>query len=126
MFDKKYPEARDILTAREIFNLKINAQLVTLSACQTGVNENKPGDELIGLTRAFLYAGAASVLVTLWSVNALSTEVLMKKFYTELKNGRDKATALQVAQIALMEDKDYPEWKHPYYWAPFVLVGDWE
>jgi CHAT domain-containing protein/Tfp pilus assembly protein PilF len=126
LHDNKYPEARDVLTAREIFKLRLNAELVTLSACQTGMNEIKQGDEAFGLTRAFLYAGAASVLVTLWSVNALSTEVFMKKFYTELKNGKDKATALQLAQIALMEDKNHPEWKHPYYWAPFVLVGDWE
>ena len=108
----------EILTAREVFNLKLNAELVTLGACQTGINERSRGDELIGLTRAFLYAGAPSVVVSLWSVDAQSTQELMVDFYTRLKNGADKATALQEAQKKIMED--YP---HPYYWAPFILIG---
>ncbi|GAH04847.1 unnamed protein product, partial [marine sediment metagenome] len=113
----------EILTAREIFNLNLNAELVTLSACQTGINENSPGDELVGLTRAFLYAGAPSVIVSLWSVNAKSTQELMLEFYKLLKSGKDKATALQKAQVKIMDKEEY---SHPYYWAPFVLVGDWE
>lgn len=93
------------------------------SACQTGLNQRSPGDELIGLTRAFIYAGAPSVIVSLWSVDAHSTQELMHEFYTLLKNGTDKATALQEAQKRIMEKEGY---SHPYYWAPFVLVGDWE
>ena len=112
-----------VLTAREIFGMRLNTELVTLSACQTGINERSPGDELIGLTRAFLYAGAPSVVVSLWSVDAFSTHELMLAFYKNLKNGADKATALQMAQIKIMEEKEYT---HPYYWAPFVLVGDWQ
>ena len=113
----------EVLTAREIFDLKLNAELVTLSACETGMNETSPGDELIGLTRAFLYAGAPSVIVSLWSVNASSTHELMVEFYKFLKKGRDKATALQQAQKKIMVKEGY---SNPYYWATFILVGDWQ
>jgi CHAT domain-containing protein len=97
-------------------------ELVTLSACQTGINETKPGDELIGLTRALIYAGTSSVIVSLWSVYDPSTRELMVEFYKQLKEGKDKATALQQAQIKIMSKGEY---SHPYYWAPFIL-GDWE
>jgi tetratricopeptide (TPR) repeat protein/CHAT domain-containing protein len=113
----------EILTAREIFGLRLEAELVTLGACQTGLNQTNPGDELIGLTRAFLYAGVPSVIVSLWSVDARSTQELMLEFYRFLKNGMDKATALQLAQKKIMEKKEY---SHPYFWAPFILVGDWK
>ena len=113
----------DVLTAREIFDMRLDTELVTLSACQTGLNERSPGDELVGLTRAFLYAGSPSVIVSLWSVDARSTQELMLEFYKLLKNGSDKATALQEAQKRIMENEKY---SHPYYWAPFILVGDWE
>jgi CHAT domain-containing protein/tetratricopeptide (TPR) repeat protein len=112
-----------VLTAKEVFNMKLRCELVTLSACQTGLNKRNPGEELIGLTRAFLYAGSASVIVSLWSVDARSTHELMLKFYTILKAGKDKATALQEAQKLIMATEGY---SHPYYWAPFVLIGDWE
>ncbi len=85
--------------------MRLNAELVTLSACQTGLNERSPGDELIGLTRAFLYAGASSVVVSLWSVDARSTQELMREFYKLLKNGVDKATALQEAQKKIMKNE---------------------
>jgi CHAT domain-containing protein len=113
----------DMLTAREIFDLKLNAELVTLSACETGINETKQGDELIGFTRALTYAGASSVIVSLWSVYDPSTRELMAEFYKLLKHEKDKATALQQAQIKIMQKDEY---SHPYYWAPFILVGDWE
>jgi CHAT domain-containing protein len=109
-----------ILTAREIFDLRLNSELVALSACQTGLNQSKPGDELIGLTRSIIYAGAASVIVSLWSVYDPSTRELMVEFYGQLKSGTDKATALQQAQIKIMQKEKY---SHPYYWAPFILVG---
>jgi hypothetical protein len=110
-----------ILTAREIFDLRLSSELITLSACQTGLNESKPGDELIGLTRSLIYAGSASVVVSLWSVDASSTHELMLEFYKLLKDGIDKATALQQAQIKIMQKEGY---SHPYYWAPFILVGN--
>ncbi|GAG68707.1 unnamed protein product [marine sediment metagenome] len=128
MFDNSDPLSsgvklynNEIFTTREIFNLKLNTELVALSACQTGINKRSPGDELVGLTRAFLYAGAPSVIVSLWSVNAKSTQELMLEFYKFIKNGENKATALQNAQKVIME-----RYSHPYYWAPFVLIGDWE
>ena len=113
----------EVLSAREIFDMRLNAELVTLSACETGLNQRSPGDELIGLTRAFIYAGVPSVVVSLWSVDARSTQELMLEFYKLLQNGVDKATALQKAQTKIMEKEEY---SHPYYWAPFILVGDWK
>ncbi|NET72312.1 MAG: CHAT domain-containing protein [Sphaerospermopsis sp. SIO1G2] len=89
------------LTAEEIFSLDLNAYLVTLSACESGINENKPGDELIGLTRAFIYAGTPSVVVSLWSVEQISTSIFMSRFYQKLKGGVNKASALQQAQLEL-------------------------
>lgn len=90
------------LTAEEIFGMELHADLVVLSACESGVNERKPGDELIGLTRALIYAGTPSVLVTLWHVNDFSTTLLMEKFYADLEQGMSKAKALQQAQLKLM------------------------
>jgi CHAT domain-containing protein len=113
----------DVLRAEKIFKLKINSELVTLSACETGISENKPGDELLGLTRAFIYAGAASLVVSLWDVSAYTTKELMHEFYTNLKNGYQKAIALQKAQVKVMEMENC---NHPFFWAPFILVGDWE
>jgi CHAT domain-containing protein/Tfp pilus assembly protein PilF len=113
----------EILSAREIFGMKLKSELAVLSACQTGLNQKSPGDELIGLSRAFIYAGVSSVIVSLWSVNALSAKELMLEFYSLLKSGKDKATALQQAQKKMMEKKKY---SHPYFWSPFVLVGKWK
>lgn len=90
------------LTAEEIFGLEMRADLVTLSACESGVNERRPGDELIGLTRALIYAGTPSVVVSLWSVDEISTSILMHRFYQALKTGANKAEALQKAQLELM------------------------
>lgn len=92
----------DVLTAEEIFGIEFNADLVVLSACESGVNERRPGDELIGLTRALIYAGTPSVLVTLWQVDDLSTLLLMERFYAELAQGASKAKALQQAELALI------------------------
>ena len=93
------PDGR--LTAEDIFGLEMNADLVTLSACETGINENKPGDELIGLTRALIYAGTPSVVVSLWEVDAISTSILMTQFYQKLLAGATKVDALQQAQMEL-------------------------
>jgi CHAT domain-containing protein len=96
---------------------------VTLSTSQSGINRTKAGDELLSLTRAFVYAGTPSVIVSLWSVYDPSTKELVLEFYRLLKDGKDKATALQQAQIKIMEKEEY---SHPYFWAPFILIGDWE
>jgi CHAT domain-containing protein len=104
--DEAAEEDRWNLTAAEIFDLSLQADLVTLSACESGINEQRPGDELIGLTRALIYAGTPSVIVSLWPVNDLSTSLLMQHFYRQwlagagLPGGRrmTKARALQAAQ----------------------------
>jgi hypothetical protein len=116
-----------LLTAREIFAEPqgLHAHLVTLSGCETGVNEHRPGDELIGLTRALLFAGTPSVLVSLWRVADNSTAFLMEHFYRLLREHPDmfKVDALRQAMLAT---KGQPHWDSFYHWAPFVLVGDWQ
>ena len=116
----------EVLTAREVFSLEgLRAHLVTLSGCETGVNENRPGDELIGLTRAFLYTGSPSLLVSLWRVADNSTAFLMKQFYSYL---RESPTVLKVDALrrAILNTKAQSRWSSFYHWAPFVLVGDYQ
>lgn len=106
------------LNFHDIYNLDLRADIVTLSGCYSGVNRIAHGDELLGLVRGFLYAGAASLLVSLWAVNDRATAELMGHFYSRLKEGRPKRAALREAALAVKEKYD-----HPYYWAPFVLIG---
>lgn len=120
-----YLAAGDVLTAAEVFGLPaLNAYLVTLSGCETGAGQHHPGDELIGLTRAFLYARTASVLVSLWEVADESTAFLMRRFYSRLLADPCgfKADALRLAVLDTMAQ---PQWAAFYYWAPFIMVGDW-
>jgi CHAT domain-containing protein/tetratricopeptide (TPR) repeat protein len=102
-----------------LLDLELKAELVTLSACHTGVNAIFPGDELQGLMRGFLYAGTPSMVVSLWAVNDRSTTELMREMYGNIKAGENKSRALRKAQLAIKE-----AYGHPYYWAPFVLMGD--
>jgi CHAT domain-containing protein/Tfp pilus assembly protein PilF len=106
------------LTAADVMQLDLKDALVTLSACESGRGTVLQGDEVIGLPRAFLGAGAASVVVSLWLVQDKTTVTLMTHWYNQLNQGMGRAAALQAAQRALRES--YP---HPYYWAPFVLIG---
>jgi CHAT domain-containing protein len=117
-------EARDgFLRAHELFNLKLPAEVVVLSACQTGAGKTIRGEGLVSLTRGFMYAGAPRVVVSLWAVSDWATTDLMVRFYHGmLKEGMRPAEALRAAQIALMNDKRYAS---PYYWAPFTLQGEW-
>ncbi len=117
-------EAQDgFLRAHEIFNLKLPAEVVVLSACQTGLGKNIRGEGLVSLTRGFMYAGALRVFVSLWGVSDWGTTELMVRFYHGmLKEGMRPAAALRAAQISLMNDK---RWASPYYWAAFTLQGDW-
>jgi len=118
------------LTTMDIFNLRLKASLVTLSACQTGRNVMGGGDELLGLMRAFLSGGAASVVLTLWAVEDRSTAQIMETFYHHLVHGSGKGAALRHAQLQLLRgDHELPDvqrdyYSHPYFWAPFFLVGD--
>jgi CHAT domain-containing protein/Tfp pilus assembly protein PilF len=108
------------LEVHEIYGLDLRGTgLVVLSACQTELGRLNRGDDLIGLTRAFIYAGSPSVIASLWNVNDKATRVFMEHFYGQLQEGRSKAEALQVAQQRTREE--YPA---PYYWAAFVLTGD--
>jgi CHAT domain-containing protein len=107
----------------EVMRLKLHADLVTLSACRTGLGQLLKGEGIIGLTRAFLYAGAESVAVSLWNVNDIATASLMKAFYKNLNRGLSKDDALRQAKLELLHGRQRA-WRHPYYWAPFVLVGD--
>ena len=110
------------LNTLDIFNMHLPASLVTLSACQTGRSVISGGDELLGLMRAFLYAGAASLLLTLWQVSDESTLHFMRSFYQYLAGGHSKGAALRLTQRAFCEGNG--RYAHPYYWAPFFLVGD--
>jgi tetratricopeptide (TPR) repeat protein len=112
------------MTATDVFNLKLNASLVTLSACQSGASAVGGGDELVGFSRAFLYAGAASLLMTLWRVEDQATTYLMDRFYQTLLAGQRKPAALRQAQLALLHGQDGDRYRHPYFWAPFFLVGE--
>jgi len=124
------PDARNDgrLEVHEILRLPLQASLVTLSACVTGLgsgyfNALPAGDEFVGLTRAFLLAGSQSVLSTLWEVDDRSTVELMEGFYGQEKT----ATAANPAQsLAIIQRglRRTPEFSHPFYWAPFVLVGN--
>jgi CHAT domain-containing protein/tetratricopeptide (TPR) repeat protein len=112
------------LRLNEIFNLKLNADLVVLSACQTGLGKEVKGEGLIGLTRGFMYAGAPRVVASLWQVNDAATAELMKRFYRGmLKEKLRPAAALRQAQLELMKK---PAWSAPYYWGAFVLQGEWK
>ncbi len=109
----------------EVYGLDLsNTNLVVLSACKTHLGNLRQGgitagDELVGLTRAFIYAGTPSIMTSLWSVDDEATSLLMEQFYTNMQAGMGKAEALRQAQIELR--KDYPS---PYYGAAFVLSGD--
>jgi CHAT domain-containing protein len=102
--------------------LDIQADVVVLSACETGVNEVGGGDEIIGLTRAFLAAGAKSLVHSLWPVFGTSTKELMVTFHNNLLQGQSKMDALRNAQLDMLHTDRF---KKPFHWAPFVLVGDW-
>lgn len=106
------------LTFYNTFDLKLCAELVTLSACHTGINRIFPGDELHGLMRGFLYAGTPSLLVSLWQADDLATSELMSAFYRRLTAGQGRRAALRGAQMEIINKS-----AHPYYWAPFVLMG---
>ncbi len=106
------------LMATEAMRLDLTGALVTLSACESGRNKVVEGDEILGLSRAFLGAGAATVVVSMWLVQDEAAARLMEKWYEQLANGMGRASALRTAQLALKAL--YP---HPYYWAPFVLIG---
>ena len=113
--------------------MRLNADLVVLSACETGLGRLQEGEGIVGLTRAFLYAGASTVVVSLWKVEDQSTGLLMERFHRRLKQGESKAEALRQAKLDILQATinlkalGIPQsLAPPFYWAPFILVGDWD
>ena len=113
----KDADSDGLLTVDKLYSLKLDADLVTLSACETGLGKIASGDDVVGLTRGFLYAGSRSIVASLWKVDDLATSYLMTRFYDNLSAG-DKREALRKAQLDTL--KKYP---HPFYWAPFQITG---
>lgn len=108
----------------DIFNMELNADLVVLSACDAALGQEIRGEGLIGLTRGFLYAGAATVVASLWQVPDRATAALMEIFYeAQLSNEKTPAAALREAQLSIARQ---PRWRDPYYWSSFTVQGEWQ
>lgn len=124
MVDEQGKPQDGFLRLHDIYNLKLPAELVVLSACQTGLGKEIKGEGLDGVMRGFMYAGAARVVVSLWNVNDRATSDLMTKFYEKmLKQGERPAAALRAAQVEMWRQK---RWQSPYYWAAFTFQGEWK
>jgi CHAT domain-containing protein len=108
-----------LLEAREVADLRLGAELVVLSACETARGAVAPGEGILGLSWAFLAAGVPATVVSQWKVGSASTSGLMIDFHRELRDGAAPAEALRAAMLALRRD---PRWQHPFYWAPFVVI----
>jgi len=123
MFDRDGKPQDGFLRTHDIYNLKLPAELVVLSACETGLGKEVTGEGLEGLTRAFMYAGARRVVVSLWNVNDKATAALMQRLYMGmLRSNKTPAAALRAAQIEMLRTR---QWQSPYFWAPFVMQGEW-
>jgi CHAT domain-containing protein/tetratricopeptide (TPR) repeat protein len=125
LVDKEGHQQDGFLRLQDIYNLKLPAELVVLSACQTGLGKEIKGEGLIGLTRGFMYAGAPRVVASLWKVDDRATSELMKRFYQGMlgPEALRPAAALRQAQLSIWKEK---QWREPYYWAAFVLQGEWK
>ena len=111
------------LRLHDVFNLNLSADLVVLSACQTGLGEQIKGEGVVGLTTGFFYAGSPRVVMSLWNVDDEATSVLMSKFYEKmLKQNLKPAAALRQAQIEMFNDKEFSK---PDFWAAFTVQGEW-
>jgi CHAT domain-containing protein len=112
-----------ILYSGEMYNLDINADLIVLSACETGLGRLRKGEGIMGLTRALLYAGSKNIVVSLWPVSDRSTSDLMVSFYLHMLNGKKNESYsqwLRKAKLTMIKGRKY---SHPYFWSPFILVG---
>jgi CHAT domain-containing protein len=119
-----YPEEDGFLTMADVFQLRFNADLISLSACNTGSGERVRGEGVMGLTRAFMYAGTPTVAVTLWSVESLSAKALDVGLFEHLASGQVPVEALRSIKLRMLRGEEGEDYTHPYYWAPFVLFGD--
>lgn len=123
LLDKNGKEINGFLTLNEIFKLKLNAEMVTLSACQTALGKKIKGEGLVGLTQGFMHAGTKRLAVSLWNTNDQATAELMVRFYKGIFNLKlTPSEALRAAQLSIMRE---PKWQIPYYWAAFQLQGEW-
>ena len=123
LYDERGRPQDGFLRLLDIYNLKLEADLVVLSACETALGREIRGEGLIGLARGFMYAGTSRVVASLWNVEDQATAMLMKRFYQGLlANGESPAAALRAAQISMWRGQ---RWRAPYYWAAFVLQGEW-
>jgi len=115
-------EEDGILQVNEILNLELNAEMVVLSACETALGKLYQGEGMEGISRAFIYAGASSMVVSLWNINDRSAAQLMTRFYDSLIKGSDKSMALQKAKLTMIKAGN--AYSHPYYWAPYIILGN--
>ena len=124
LYDEQGRPIDGFLRAHEIYNLKLNAELVVLSACRTALGREIRGEGLVGLTRGFMYAGTPSVVASLWDVRDQATSELMSRFYeTMFKEQKRPAAALRAAQVSMWKEKRFSA---PYFWAGFILQGEWK
>lgn len=113
-----------LLTMSDVFGLTLNAELVALSACNTGRGEIIKGEGVVGLTRAFMYAGAPSISVNLWSVETISAQKLSVEFFKALKQGKSRAQALRESKLKMIRGETGKQFQKPFFWAPMVIFGD--
>jgi CHAT domain-containing protein len=124
LVDEQGRPQNGFLRLYDIYNLKLNADLVVLSACQTALGKEIKGEGLVGLTRGFMYAGAPRVVASYWRIDDRATADIMKRFYSAmLKDGLRPAAALRAAQVSMLQDK---RWQSPHYWAAFTVQGEWK
>jgi tetratricopeptide (TPR) repeat protein len=124
MVDERGQPRDGRLHLNEVYNMNLRADLAVLSGCRTGLGKDIKGEGLIGLTRGFMYAGAPRVVVSLWEINDEATAELMRRFYLAMlgREGLRPAAALRAAQLQMLRDK---RWTSPYYWAAFLIQGEW-
>ena len=119
-----HPEREGYLTMADVFGIEMNAELVTLSACNTGRGKIAKGEGVMGLTRAFMYAGTSTVMVSLWPVETLSSRILTTGHYRKISAGSSKAEALRNIKLSMIKGEQGALFRHPFFWSPFVIFGD--
>ncbi len=124
LFDEQGKQQNGFLRGMDVYGLRLPAELVVLSGCRTALGREINGEGLVGLTRGFLYAGARRVVAGLWTVNDAATAELMRRFYQQMLGAKHlaPAAALRAAQVSMLHE---PRWQAPFYWAAFVLQGEW-
>lgn len=124
LIDENGNPQEGLLQLPDIYNMRLNADLVVLSACDSALGKEINGEGIVGLSRGFMYAGSPSVIASLWKVEDRATAELMKRFYRAmLKDNQKPAQALQTAQIEMLKEE---QWQNPFYWAAFTLQGEWK